>query len=82
MDRLARLFAGHLGMWLGSGFEPIRRLWTARALGMGKPCEARLPTETVHGRAEGLDLDGALLLRLPGGQARRVAAGDVFFGPM
>jgi BirA family biotin operon repressor/biotin-[acetyl-CoA-carboxylase] ligase len=82
MARLAEAFAAHLDVWRAQGFAPIRRAWTARAVGMGRPCEARLPTETVRGRAEGLDADGALLLRLPGGEARRITAGDVFFGTM
>jgi len=34
----------------------------------------------VTGIAEGLDVDGALLLRLPDGMLRRITAGDVFFG--
>jgi BirA family biotin operon repressor/biotin-[acetyl-CoA-carboxylase] ligase len=29
--------------------------------------------------AEGLDVDGALRLRLAGGAIRRITAGDVFF---
>jgi BirA family biotin operon repressor/biotin-[acetyl-CoA-carboxylase] ligase len=34
----------------------------------------------VTGVAEGLDADGALLLRLPSGMLRRITAGDVFLG--
>lgn len=82
MTRLAQTFADHLTVWLEQGFEPIRRAWTARAAGVGGACEARLPSETVRGRAEGLDADGALLLRLPSGEARRITAGDVFFGTL
>jgi BirA family biotin operon repressor/biotin-[acetyl-CoA-carboxylase] ligase len=33
----------------------------------------------VEGIAEGLDLDGALCLRLADGGLRRITAGDVFF---
>jgi BirA family biotin operon repressor/biotin-[acetyl-CoA-carboxylase] ligase len=82
MARLAQFFDANLDIWLTYGFEPIKRVWTARAVGIGEACEARLPSETVRGRAEGLDADGALLLRLPGGEARRITAGDVFFGTM
>ena len=35
---------------------------------------------TLAGVAEGLDLDGALRLRLDDGTLERVTAGDVFFG--
>jgi BirA family biotin operon repressor/biotin-[acetyl-CoA-carboxylase] ligase len=82
-DALARLsaaFADVLALWLEQGFEPIRRAWLSRAIGMGGPCTARLPHETVVGVAEGLDADGALLLRLENGAVRRITAGDVFFG--
>jgi len=77
---LAETFDVTLGLWLTQGFEPIRQAWLARAEGMGGPCTARLEHETLSGVAESLDADGALLLRLPGGELRRVTAGDVFFG--
>lgn len=77
---LARTFDEALSLWLAQGFEPVRQAWLARAGGLGGPCVARLERETVSGVAEGLDADGALLLRLPGGALRRITAGDVFFG--
>lgn len=77
---LAGAFEKVLGQWLADGFEPIREAWLARAGGMAGPCTARLERETVMGVAEGLDVDGALLLRLPDGMLRRITAGDVFFG--
>ena len=80
MSGLSAAFAYWLDLWLQEGFEPIRAAWTARAWGLGGPCTARLPRETVEGLAQGLDADGALLIRLPGGELRRIAAGDVFFG--
>ncbi|MGZ6011171.1 MAG: biotin--[acetyl-CoA-carboxylase] ligase, partial [Caulobacteraceae bacterium] len=57
-----------------------RQAWLACAEGLGGPSTARLERETVTGVAESLDADGALLLRLPGGELRRITAGDVFFG--
>ena len=80
MAGLAAAFDAALGLWLAAGFAPIRQAWLERAIGMGGPCTARLDRETVAGTAEGLDADGALLLRLPGGALRRITAGDVFFG--
>jgi BirA family biotin operon repressor/biotin-[acetyl-CoA-carboxylase] ligase len=80
LDVLARVFDEALALWLAQGFEPIRGAWIARAVGVGGPCTARLERETVSGVAEGLDADGALLLRLPDGMLRRITAGDVFFG--
>jgi BirA family biotin operon repressor/biotin-[acetyl-CoA-carboxylase] ligase len=80
LERLSAAFDGVLRLWLTEGFEPIRQAWLARAVGIGGPCTARLDKETVSGTAEGLDADGALLLRLPHGELRRITAGDVFFG--
>jgi len=80
LDRLASAFAHRQDQWDRLGFEPIVEAWTARAIGLGGPCAARLADETVEGVAEGLEPDGSLRLRLADGEVRRIAAGDVFFG--
>ncbi len=80
LERLSAAFDEALALWLTQGFEPIRQAWLGRAVGIGGPCSARLEHQTLTGTAEGLDADGALLLRLPGGELRRITAGDVFFG--
>jgi BirA family biotin operon repressor/biotin-[acetyl-CoA-carboxylase] ligase len=80
IQRLSAAFDEALALWLAEGFAPIRRAWTDRAVGLGGACTARLDAEAVTGTAEGLDADGALLLRLSGGGMRRITAGDVFFG--
>jgi BirA family biotin operon repressor/biotin-[acetyl-CoA-carboxylase] ligase len=66
-------------LWEAAGFSPIAEAWTRRAHGLGERCLARLPGETIEGISEGLDLDGALRLRLVDGAVRRITAGDVFF---
>jgi BirA family biotin operon repressor/biotin-[acetyl-CoA-carboxylase] ligase len=80
LSQLSQSFARWFALWEAEGFAPIRDAWLAGAPGMGGPCIARLDKETVAGVAEGLDMDGVLLLRLPDGGLRRIAAGDVFFG--
>jgi len=77
---LAEAFDRWRTLWEGAGFAPIADAWTDRAMGLGESCTARLASETLEGIAEGLDADGALRLRLPGGEVRRITAGDVFFG--
>ncbi|MEO6379828.1 MAG: biotin--[acetyl-CoA-carboxylase] ligase [Caulobacteraceae bacterium] len=79
LEQLSRSFARWFGLWEADGFAPIREAWLAGATGIGKPCVARLDRETVQGVAEGLDMDGVLIMRLEGGELRRIAAGDVFF---
>lgn len=80
LDVLAARFEHWRALWVAEGFAPIARAWTGLAHGLGAPCEARLPNQTHRGIAEGLDLDGALRLRLDDGAILRITAGDVFFG--
>lgn len=77
---LAEAFERWFQLWNREGFAPLASAWTEQAWGLGEPCEARLPNQVHRGIAEGLDLDGALKLRLDGGAILRITAGDVFFG--
>lgn len=77
---LAARFADWAERWTTLGFSPVLDAWSARAGGLHGPCMARLGRETLAGTADGVEPDGALRLRLPSGELRRVSAGDVFFG--
>ena len=79
LEVLASAFERWRLIWEGQGFAPIAEAWSLRAHGLGAACEARLPNQTLRGVAEGLDLDGALRLRLDDGAVVRITAGDVFF---
>jgi BirA family biotin operon repressor/biotin-[acetyl-CoA-carboxylase] ligase len=74
-------FIGHFAPWLDrwreAGFEPVRKAWLARALGLGEAIRVRLERDTLDGRFLDLDGDGALMLGLPDGN-RRIAAGEIF----
>ena len=61
------------------GFAPIRTAWLARAAKLGETITARTGRETISGRFDGIDDDGALMLTLPGGATRVIAAADVHF---
>jgi BirA family biotin operon repressor/biotin-[acetyl-CoA-carboxylase] ligase len=80
IEVLADRFEVWRKLWSTQGFAPIATAWTARALGLGQRCEARLPNRTLSGVAEGMDLDGALRLRMYDGALERITAGDIFFG--
>ena len=80
LETLAGRFQAWLSIWDQQGFAAIAEAWTARAYGLGQACTARLGPQIIEGIAEGLEPDGALRLRLPSGEARRITAGDVFFG--
>lgn len=62
-----------------SGFTDLRSAWLARAHGVGAIAQARLGEETLEGRFESLDPEGAMQLRLADGALRAISAGEVFF---
>ena len=56
----------------------IAEAYAARCLTIGRPVRALLPGgDVVEGIGAGVDDDGRLVLRLPGGATRVVSAGDV-----
>lgn len=59
------------------GFSVIRQTWLARAK-TGKII-VQLPNETIEGFFIDLDERGHLILDLPNGSKRAIAAGDIFF---
>lgn len=73
---LARLEA-HYPLLTSPDVETLPGLWSARLAWLGENVAARGAGEEMVGRAEGVDLDGALIIRLANGEARHVRAGDV-----
>ncbi len=79
LDTLAEAFARWLARWRGEGLTPVRVRWLERAHPVGTALSAQLPDGAViQGLFDGLDHDGALILRLGGGERRVIHAGDVF----
>ena len=78
-QRLSNALHSWIARWEAEGFATIREAWLQRAYGLSQPIMARLPGEKVlQGRFEGLDSDGALLLRGDAGLTT-VHAGDLYF---
>jgi BirA family biotin operon repressor/biotin-[acetyl-CoA-carboxylase] ligase len=62
----------------GNGdFGALAEEWEAACVTLGRDVTIRLGQRVVHGRAEALDSDGALLLRTQHGHLERVTGGDV-----
>ena len=79
VETLAEGFARWVERWRGEGIDIVRRRWVDRAHPAGTPLTARLPDgSAVDGLFDGLDVEGALILRLADGTRRVIHAGDVF----
>jgi BirA family biotin operon repressor/biotin-[acetyl-CoA-carboxylase] ligase len=79
IETLAEAFARWVECWRGQGIDMIRRRWVANAHPIGTPLNVRLSDGAAFdGLFDGLDPDGALILRLADGTRRVIHAGDVF----
>ena len=76
---LAAQWAQWYELWVERGFGPVRDAWLARAAGLGTRIRARLAGGETYGMFEGLDENGALLLRETPARLRSISAGEIFF---
>lgn len=82
------LFAALSAAWVrtyatwadGQGFAEIRRLWLARAAGLGGAVAVRTAAGVTRGVFETIDEHGQLVVRIQDGSAHTVSAGEVHFG--
>lgn len=78
-ETLAEAFARWLARWRGEGITVVRDRWLGHAHPSGTALTARLADgSAVEGLFEGLDAEGALILRLADGSRHVIHAGDVF----
>lgn len=75
---LAALDAHYPGLAEG---HALRAAWQARLAWLGQPVVARTAEGELTGLAEGVDADGALLVRLASGEQQRLLAADVRLRP-
>ncbi|GBE10018.1 bifunctional ligase/repressor BirA [bacterium BMS3Abin12] len=79
-NRLAGHLLRHLVLALerfaAGGFAPFASQWRRLDVTAGRRVDLQLPDRTVSGVAEGVDSEGALLLRVEG-RRRRFAAGEL-----
>jgi BirA family biotin operon repressor/biotin-[acetyl-CoA-carboxylase] ligase len=64
-------------LYLTQGFSPIRTLWEAHSVSLGRSVRVTTPNGTLEGTALSIDEMGALLVRLPSGEITRVFSGEV-----
>lgn len=76
---LAESFARWLDRWRGEALDAVRRRWLDRAHPAGTALATHAPDGSrIEGLFEGLDAQGALILKEAGGARRTIHAGDVF----
>ena len=69
------------GIWdSGRGFEEIRKLWLARAAGLGRAVAVTSGGSTIEGIFDTIDGQGCMIIQTPAGRRMPVSAGDVYFG--
>ena len=69
------------GIWNnGRGFDAIRKLWLARAAGLGEKVAVQTGGATLEGTFDTLDETGCMIVRTQDGRRVPIAAGDVYFG--
>lgn len=65
------------GAILKGQFEKIADEWESHCATVGREVEIDTGTRVIHGRAEALDSEGALLVRTQHGRLERIIGGDV-----
>lgn len=73
LEALDALYAAYLD----HGYGPVREEWLARCNFLGRQVRVSFQENELTGSAQGIDEDGALLVKLPTGKVERVLAGDV-----
>ena len=79
LDRIMQYFCAWLSEWQKNGFKKVREAWLKHAVNRGKVITVNTPTERLSGVFETLSEDGALELKLAGGQTCFISSGEVFF---
>lgn len=76
-DQILTALAQMVSVLKTQGFEPIRKLWLNRAIGLGKSIRVQMPRQVVVGTFKDLSPQGELVLETPA-QTVQISAGDVF----
>src|SRR6476619_5107887 len=76
---LADAWVEFRGIWdHGRGFAEIRRLWLARAAGLGERIAIQTGSTTIAGIFDTIDEAGCLIVRTTEGKLLPIAAGEVY----
>lgn len=79
LSRFIHHFIEAYDLWAAKGFAPIETAWKARAHRLGKAVEVLVGEEQLSGIFDGIDAQGAMLLRDKKKKVTAIHAGDVFY---
>lgn len=80
LDMFLKYLEQEILAYAKDGFSSIRQKWLEKAYGLGDEIRVRLPKETFTAQFDGLDVDGALLVKRQGQTApQKIYSGEVFF---
>lgn len=78
LSRFIHHFIERYDRWMNKGFSQIRKDWLECAWNLKHKIIARLPDNEIIGIFEGINEDGALLLKEEKGKKQTIHAGDVY----
>jgi BirA family biotin operon repressor/biotin-[acetyl-CoA-carboxylase] ligase len=77
LSRLVYNFMQQYDHWCKKGFKDVRKSWMSRAYMLGHKLCVMQGDDAVEGVFEGIDTDGAMLLKMPDASIKRIVFGDV-----
>ena len=77
LDLYLKALSARYALWCSDGFPPIREAWTARSRWIGRKVSVESGEQTISGRYDGIEADGALIVAAADGVVHRISAGDV-----
>ncbi len=78
LDVFEPVLSGWYARWQGEGFGAVQAAWSMHAINHGKQIRVRLTREDLSGVFEGIDMHGALRLRLADDSLRLISSGEVY----
>ena len=79
LEGFARHFLSWINRWAAQGFEPVRKHWLQRALGVGESVSLSLQQENIIATLTQIDEGGSAHLRLSSGTQRTLTVAE-FYG--
>lgn len=80
LDIVMKYFSHYYNLWQDKGFNMVRKLWLERSYKQGSVITVSDGRNRISGLFQGIDENGAIILKLASGDECSLSTGDVFFG--